>query len=92
MATAGRKYTGAFVASPGNVRQRSITRAAAAAGDLTALSTAKVAVIIDADGTTPADKVEILNALRAIERRVSRDFNSVSAPAHMSTVTGAALE
>ena len=92
MATSGRKYSGAFVSTPGNVRQRSVTRANAAAGGLTALSTAKVAVIVDADDTTAAGKAVILAELDAIRRRISRDFLSVSAPASMDTATGAALE
>ena len=60
--TAVFKYTGAFVSTPGNIRQRDVTRADGAAGDITALGTAQVAVIYNADGTTAADKQEILDA------------------------------
>lgn len=92
MATAVFKYTGAFVSTPGNVRQREVTREDGAAGDITALGSAKVAVIYDADGTTWADKLEILAALEAVERKISRDFGTVVAPADLSTSTEATRE
>ena len=92
MATSGRKYTPSFVASTGNVRQRVVTKENAAAGDLTALSTAPVVVITDNDATTAGDKAAILEDLKAIVRRISRDFGAVSAPAGVDTVTGATRE
>jgi transcriptional regulator of nitric oxide reductase len=92
MATSGRKYTASFDTTPGNVRQRKVTRANAAAGDLTALSTATVAVITDNDATTQAGKNEILAALDAIARRISRDFGGVTSPSGLDTVTGASFE
>lgn len=88
-ATVGNTYVPSFDTAPNN-RQRIITRATAAAGELTALGTASVVVIVEGDGTN--SKFQILQDLAAISRRISRDFNTVVETSGLDTVGGASFE
>ena len=91
MATAARVYTPTFDTAP-NLRQRIVTKKIAGAGDLTALGTATATVIIDVDSTVQGGKAAILDALAAVMRRISRDFQTVTTPSGIDTVTGATHE
>jgi hypothetical protein len=91
MATEGRVYTPTFDDAPNN-RHRIVTRSDAAAGDLTALGSDILVVIVDVDSTVQGGKIAILDALAAVTRRISRDWLSMTSPSGADTVSGATHE
>lgn len=92
MATDARTYTVALGASPGSTTRQVVTRADSSAGELAAIGVGYAAVIINLDDLSGGAKKSILDGLRAITRRISRDFNTVTVPADLDTVTGSTTE
>lgn len=89
MATAARKVTAIrnVTTARGPNTAVDCTYTNAAAGDITQLSTAKVLLVVDADGTTPAAKQEILDLVYAAVEGLQRGWASSDRPSATATAT-----
>lgn len=89
MATVARKVSAILNAtsSLGPNTAVDVTYANAAAGDITQLSTSKVLIVVDSDGTTPAAKQEILSLVEAALAGLRRAWSSTDRPSGSSSAT-----
>lgn len=90
MATAARKISvinnpAATDPALGSTSSLKVTYANAAAGDITQLSTNKVLLVIDVDGTTSAAKQEIIAQAKAAVAALEDHFRAFTAPSHLGT-------
>lgn len=92
MATVARKVSvvvndGAALLGPNTALKA--TYANAAAGDITQLSTNKVLLVVDADGTTSSSEQEILSMVEAAVVALKRSWQTSTTPANSSAATTA---